>query len=267
MERSIDSIRGRAKKIGAHRNWRDKEYFTEAEKEIIKKYYVKEKDDIIKRLPSHTIEGIKLCAVRIGVHTKKWTNEEIDILQKYYSTDLDLCVKLIQKINPRRNLGNITSKANVMGLTRINYWSEEEKQIILEYYPTNGCDFVYELLNEKRSKTSIMGLASKLGIKKQVWSEKELEILYKYYPDEGTGIIKRLPNKTTSQIASKAQALKIKSNSSLCPRNNKWSPEEDEIIREFYPYEGKSCTSRLKQRNEKAVQQRASFLGIKYGMK
>lgn len=263
MERNIDSIRGRAKKIGICRNWKGKEHFTEDEKEIIKKYYVVEKDDIIKRLPSHTIEGIKLCAVRIGVHTKKWTDEEIGILQKYYSTNLDLCIKLIQKINPHRNLGNITSKANTLGLTRMNYWSEEEKQIILEYYPTNGCDFVYELLNEKRSKTAIMGLASKLGIKKQVWSEKELEVLYKYYPDEGNGIIKRLPNKTASQIASKAQALKIKSNSHLCPRNNKWSLEEDEIIKEFYPQEGKLCAARLDKRGESAVQQRAAFLGIK----
>ena len=135
--------------------------------------------------------------------------------------------------------------------------------MILKYYPTNGCNFVYELLNGKRSKTSIMGIASKLGIRKQVWSEKELEILYKYYPDEGSQIIKRLPNKTVSQIASKAQTLKIKSNSSLCPRNNKWSPEEDEIIREFYPYEGKLCASHLDKRGEGAVQQRAALLGIK----
>ena len=267
MERSIEQVRDRAKKIGVHRNWKDKEYFTEDEKEIIKKYYVKEKDDIVKRLPFHTIEGIKLCAVRIGLHTKKWTNEEIDILQKYYSTNLDLCIKLIQQINPRRNLGNIASKANTLGLVRINYWSKEEDEIILKYYAIEGCDFVYKLLGGKRNKPSIMTRASKLGIKQQpLWSEEELKILHRFYPSEGQDIIKRLPNKNASQIASKAQSLKLKSNTLSCPRNRKWSLEEDEIIKKFYPHEGKLCASRLSQRNEKAVQQRASLLGIKYGM-
>lgn len=265
MERSVSSVRTRAKKIGVQRDWKRKEYFTEDEKEIIRKYYITERDDIIKRLPFHTAEGIRLCAVRIGLHTKKWTDEEIDILKKYYSIDLKLCVELIQQVNPRRNLGNITSKANALGLVRINYWSKEEDEIILKYYAIEGCDFVYKLLGEKRNKPSIMTRASRLGVKQQpLWTQEELKLLIQFYPDEGQDIIKRLPNKNASQIASKAQALKIKSNSSLCPRNNKWAPEEDEIIREFYPYEGKLCASRLKQRNEKAVQQRASLLGVKY---
>ncbi len=263
MQRSASSILTRARKLGICRSWKGKEHFTEDEKEIIRKYYIVERDNIIKRLPSHTVEGIKLCAVRIGLHTKKWTNEETDILQKYYSTNLDLCIKLIQKINPRRNLGNIRAKANAIGLTRINYWSKEDDEIILKYYSARGCDFVYELLNGERNKSSIMARASKLGIKQQsLWSEEELKILHQFYPGEGQDIIKRLPNKNASQIASKAQSLKLNSNALSCPRNRKWSLEEDEIIKKFYLHEGKLCASRLKQRSEKAVQQRAFILSI-----
>jgi len=43
-----------------------------------------------------------------------------------------------------------------------------------------------------------------------------------------------------------------------------WSKEEDDIIRQYYPEFGSSgCLERLQNRTTGAIQDRASFLGIK----
>ena len=44
--------------------------------------------------------------------------------------------------------------------------------------------------------------------------------------------------------------------------DNYWSYDEDEIIREYYPIEGKKCSKRLINRSEKACSSRAVILGI-----
>lgn len=237
------------------------EIFTEEEKKIILQYIIKERDNILKRLPNHSLESIYLCATRLGVKLKRWSTKEIEILKKYYTSDLAKCIEMIKEINPRRNKGNITSKANLMGLTRGNYWTPEEDVIIKKYYPTEGAKGVALRLN--RGEQAIMTRAYKLGIKKELWSQKELDILEEYYSSIGTDIVKFLPNKSRSQIQSKAQSLKIKSNSKKCNRNNKWEQWEDDIIIKYYPTEGFECYKRLKNRDKSGVQQRAFVLKIK----
>ena len=237
------------------------EIFTEEEKKIILQYIIKERDNILKRLPNHSLESIYLCATRLGVKLKRWSAKEIEIIKKYYTSDLTKCIEMIKKINPRRNKGNITSKANLMGLTRVNYWTPEEDIVIEKYYPTEGAKGVALRLN--RGENAIMTRAYKLGIKNELWSQKELDILEEYYSSIGTDIIKFLPNKSRSQIQSKAQSLKIKSNSKKCNRNNKWEQWEDDIIIKYYPTEGFECYKRLKNRDKSGVQQRASALKIK----
>ena len=44
-----------------------------------------------------------------------------------------------------------------------------------------------------------------------------------------------------------------------------WSPEEDRIIREYYPQEGKKVAQRLSGRTETACMLRASLLGVSIG--
>jgi hypothetical protein len=43
-----------------------------------------------------------------------------------------------------------------------------------------------------------------------------------------------------------------------------WTDEEKDIIREFYPIEGKSCAKRLPGRTEEAVRKRACLIGVRY---
>lgn len=259
MIREVNAVYQRANKIGI--KIEKKEKFSLDEKEIIKKYYLKERDEIIKRLPHHTLRSIKLCAERMGIHTKKWSKEEIEILKNFYSINLDLCVEQIQKINPRRKLPSIIAKANLLGLIRTNFWALEEDEIIKKYYPVEGPAGVAKRLYGRNEK-SIHTRAARLKIKMlPLWSEEDLKILHMYYPIEGGEVIKRLPDKTATQIISKAQALKLKSGS--CPRNHSWTHEEDDIIRKYYPTEGAECFYRLEGRTKKSIQGRACILQVK----
>lgn len=264
MERSLYSICSRAKKLNIDRGWRRKEYFTEEDDEIIKKYYIIEKDEIVKRLPNHSPDSIKNRAFRIGINTRKWSDKEIEILNSLYKDNLDECISEIQKLNPRRNKGNIIAKANSLGLTRTDYWTKLEDDIIKKYYPTQGKSGVHKLL-KNRKEDNIMSRASRLGISflgDGFWTDDEIDILKQYYSIEGLDVIKRLHNKTENQIGYKAQQLKIKSNNKNCPRNNQWK-QEDEIIKKYYPSEGFECYKRLNGRTKSGVQGRASILGIK----
>lgn len=163
MERSLYSICSRAKKLNIDRGWRRKEHFTEEDDEIIKKYYIIEKDEIVKRLPNHSPDSIKNRAFRIGVNTKKWSDKEIEILNSLYKDNLDECISEIQKLNPRRNKANIISKANSLGLMRTDYWTKEEDDIIKKYYPQEGKDVANRL--DRRSDKAVQVRASFLKVK------------------------------------------------------------------------------------------------------
>ena len=66
---------------------------------------------------------------------KKWTPEEIEILNKYYGkiTVSEIKVLLYNSSKHERKIANITQKAGLLGLTNknySNYWDAEEKETI-----------------------------------------------------------------------------------------------------------------------------------------
>ena len=143
-------------------------------------------------------------------------------------------------------------------------WTEEEIKILKKYYPTEGIKIQTRL--PERSERAIKQKAQLLNIRnrsKILWTEEEIEILKKYYPSEGSiGIQKRLPNKPRKNIVSKANHLKIK-NQKLNFKNA-WTDIEDEIIKEYYSFEGTQISNKLPSRSKKAIKTRARILGIKY---
>lgn len=143
-----------------------------------------------------------------------------------------------------------------------NSWTEEEENIIREFYPTEGAKGCAKRLS-KRTPQSILSRASKLGVNLDaLWSENELELLKYYYPLNGAkGCEKYLPNKTISQISYKAQTLKL--TSPISNKNRQWTPEEDEIIRTNYSAGNTDLTHLIPNKSKGAIQQRASVLGVK----
>ena len=140
-------------------------------------------------------------------------------------------------------------------------WTEEENNILREYYPVKGYKEVIDRL-EGRTRRAINLQAKKLGIKApdNTWTEEENTILRKYYPVEGIKVIDRLECRTKWAIITQARNLDLKKLSS-------WTEDDDGILKEYYPSEGCKVTNRLNGKTKKAIKTRVNRLGIKYQKK
>lgn len=87
-------------------------------------------------------------------------------------------------------------------------WTEEENNILREYYPVKGYKEVIDRL-EGRTRRAINLQAKKLGIKApdNTWTEEENTILRKYYPVEGIKVIDRLECRTKWAIITQASVM------------------------------------------------------------
>lgn len=92
-----------------------------------------------------------------------------------------------------------------------NCWTEEEDEILRQYYPIEGGD-IYKRFHNK-TKQQCVSHASRLGVTStQKWTEEEDEIIRKYYPTEGKrGCSKHLSNRTPKSCEYRAKILGVKS--------------------------------------------------------
>ena len=107
-------------------------------------------------------------------------------------------------------------------------WSEEEDNIIREYFPTERKD-VYKRL-QGRTQEATYQRARFLGlVDSREWTRKEDNIIKKYYPIEGVGVSARLENRTEIAVKGRASTLKVKKD-----RKNCWTDEDDEFLKRKY---------------------------------
>ena len=85
--------------------------------------------------------------------------------------------------------------------------------------------------------------------------------LKKYYPEEGARVVKRLPNRTATNCTSKASELKIRSTGAK-KEYARWTKEDNEILRKYYPIEGEACFTRFPYRTYRACQAHARKIGL-----
>lgn len=144
-------------------------------------------------------------------------------------------------------------------------WSENEKQILIDYYSKNKSVKIdiepLLILLPKKSRTQIINEAVFLGLskKKNKWTEDEIKILKEFYMSEGTTIITRLPSRTKQQILQMASRLNLKYNN---PKT--WSEDEIQILKNNYAILGKKCIELLPNRTTAQIQGMASSLNIIY---
>ena len=144
-------------------------------------------------------------------------------------------------------------------------WSENEKQILIDYYSKNkNAKIDIEpllILLPKKSRTQIINEAMFLGLskKKNKWTEDEIKILKEFYPTEGTKLAERLYNRTRAQVLQMASKLNLKYNNSKI-----WTEEEIEILKNNYATIGKKCIEFLPNRTVAQIQDMAFKLNISY---
>ena len=77
----------------------------------------------------------------------------------------------------------------------------------------------------------------------QVWSDEEVKILKDHFPKEGNKVSRRLPGKNRIEINKMTKKLGLKWNESR--DYNSWTSDEEEILKTYYPTEGKEVSKRL----------------------
>ena len=153
-------------------------------------------------------------------------------------------------------------------------WEKYEIEILYKYYPTEGAAVSERLPNHPkdsiRSKANSLGLFFKDFKRGEDYTAEEDTIICKYYPTEGTAVSKRLNNRTPESVRSRANRLGVKVEELKIPLSQRrdysniksWSDEEIEIIKFYYPIEGRKIVERLPHRSLSSIVKKAAQLKV-----
>lgn len=108
---------------------------------------------------------------------KRYLQEELDLILKYYPNDLNL----LESLMPNRNRKSIILKAHNMGLSKPNnkLFTEYEDNIIKNHYPSNGAKHVLKLLTNRKIY-EIHNRAFKLGVAHLTYNENYFHVIDSY---------------------------------------------------------------------------------------
>jgi hypothetical protein len=143
---------------------------------------------------------------------KKYTQEEIDIIIKYFPIEGSLCAKRIN-----RTPGSVSSKAKYLKLKSpksFRYWTEEELDIIRNYFPIRGKKLCKQYLPD-RSEECILGKAFDLKVDYhfkllKTWTPEEIEFLKENYSTKGSKYCSEILDKDRRNIRAKAIEYNLK---------------------------------------------------------
>ena len=155
--------------VGSWDSWMDEEI------EILKKWYPIEGIRVKDRLNGRTKSEIRGKVDRMGIISlnRYWTEEGDDIVKRYYPIEKTAVFNRL----PNRSKQACMIRARLLGVTSKNentLWTDQEYEILKEYYPKVGGE-VSVMLN--RSKHACITMAFKLGIKKK--QRRKYEYVYK----------------------------------------------------------------------------------------
>lgn len=154
-----------------------------------------------------------------------WTEDELYKLKIYYPTG---GYKECQKHGVNKTMYNITSKATLLGIKRLNESiseptkEEKEKKVILE--SKNSAVEKSKAINPNANAIK-NGLMTPFG-----WSKEDIKILVEYYPVGGTSLCQEKGlNKKNSTIRMMAKSLGIFLN-----KKRPWTNSEDKLLAETF---------------------------------
>lgn len=257
LERARHSIIQRAYYLGLRVN----KTWTEEEDNILKEYYPIEGKEAFKRLCERTIYQCYHRVYKLGLSVPDalWSKNEIDILKQYYAEE---GVDVVKRL-PSRSKSSISGKAKTLGL-KFNmakpgkHWTDEELNIIKEFYETEGPDVVHRLPN--RTKTQIMSKASSIGLRAPIgkypkWTDGNTQKLMELYPSIGREAFKEFPEYSEAVLKNKVKSLKLKS-----PRI--WTSEEEKILKDNFPIIGEGIVNLIPRHDYNSCLSKARHLGL-----
>ncbi len=182
---------------------------------------------------------------------KNWTDEEIRLLKKFYSSTITN-EKLLLKFNNKRSLSSLAHKASKLGIKRGKYLSEDrngrrwtldeinmvrafygqvEDQWILDFFPNRSIAGIKRIALKYRPKKK----RKKTFSTNPSWSEFEDALLLKHYQENTIDeLTKFFPTRTYDGIRSRIRVLGLKRDKTYLKRAKagwNWTEEELAILR------------------------------------
>lgn len=168
-------------------------------------------EEIFKRFPNLTKQSIYQKMSKLGIkqiNEKAWSSEEIEILKNNYTFgDIEKLCNLL----PKRTYKAITTKAKRIGLYTRELWTNEEKQKLLQIYPTTPLDEVEKQFPSK-NRNSIIHQAMKLNITsfdKNSWTSIEDEYIKNNWELQPDWLLSKKLNRTQKAIQARRLSLGI----------------------------------------------------------
>ena len=180
------------------------------------------------RSDSTIINALRKAGVYIE-QTSRWTDDEIAVLEKYYS--IEPIDEIIKKLPRHPNKQKIFSKASSLGIKGYspNGWTDEEVKILSEKYGKVSNDMLYEEFNHRHTIGAIRCKAQKMNLNSNpFWTDEEKMIIQENYSFMDFNELKKLlPTKSEDAIRGMAKKLSQKSKYYL---DEKYSDEQKEFI-------------------------------------
>ena len=155
---------------------------------------------------------------KAGVYIQKksyWTQEEIDILKKYYPIEnISNVMKRLPNHSNKQAIHTKASELNIVSYYKLsNIWTDNEIRILKEKYNKISSDDLYEIFNHRHTQKAIRSKAKKLKLTTNpFWTDAEKEIVKNNYSTMSMNeLLLLLPNKTNNAIVGMAKKLGIKS--------------------------------------------------------
>jgi len=139
-------------------------------------------------------------------------------------------------------------------------WSEEDEELMRQHYPSMGTK-IKSMLSVERKDHTIHNKAKNMGLVYEGdgwrWKEKDIIFLKENYGVLSTENIAEKLCRSKVAIIAKANKLKLK-------EKYYWNDEEIEILKKYYPLEGKNVANRLPYKTEKQCLRKACQLKINF---
>ncbi|MCX8074141.1 MAG: hypothetical protein N2749_00955 [Clostridia bacterium] len=203
-----------------------------------------------------------------------WTNEDLDyLICNFENEDRE---KIIKRLN--RTWKSIKNKASELGLKRNQQlwkkgkpWTEYELDYLKNNYNKIPVEDIAKHL--KRSKKSIFEKAHKIELSEsnnRPWTIDEENYLIKNYTIKSNIELSDYLNRSMQSIRTKASKLNLKKEKRKKKKEKekniflkRWTKEEEEYIKKYYPSENISLISEKLGRSEMAIIKKANYLGVK----
>ncbi|GAB2959144.1 hypothetical protein GCM10027048_28030 [Hymenobacter coalescens] len=238
-------------------------------------------------------------AQRLGVSKPRlntWTAAEDDIIREHYSA---MTAKQLTALLPTRTVHAVTNRVQDLGLTTQaqRRWTTEEDALLRDKYATTRASKLAKQLG--RTRAAVVSHANDLGLTKTLemrrtltggegrgWTARDKEALRRWFPVHQTRFIAAWLKRSFDAVSrmagnmglSKAPGFVVDrfmrnpvppKPAFVMPRKTKgerpdtWTAQQDQLLRDLYPFLANSQVAKRLERSEKAVMGRAQVLGLR----